>query len=129
MSHTREPWKYQKGFLTIYSLSGGDIGISTAIAKVSSHQLEGNDSAEENARRIVACVNACAGVSTETLEKFGGRAITAEGQRDTYRDLCAELLDDLKSAQAMLKNNLGCESIVNKAIVKAESILGEKNGR
>lgn len=54
---------------------------------------------ESLARRIVACVNACAGVSTEALEKQGGKAIHAMAQRDY-------LLAALKEADLFIKNGI-----------------------
>lgn len=50
-------------------------------------------------------------------------------ERDTYRDLCAELLNEIKTAVVYAENNIGAIDHLKKAITKAESILGEKNGR
>jgi len=69
--HTKEPWTLQPGYLTVYSLSNGDSGITIAIAKILEKQVEGFEQAKENGRRIVACVNACAGLKTGGLEKGG----------------------------------------------------------
>lgn len=72
MEYTKEPWilldlrQHGKERITI---SGGTK--NTVIARientVSKRPIDENDDA--NARRIVACVNACAGISTEYLER------------------------------------------------------------
>lgn len=62
MSHSKEPWS---------SLPSGEVGQCRVIrcaedgtvACLECHKVEAN------ANRIVACVNACHGLSTESLEK------------------------------------------------------------
>lgn len=51
-------------------------------------------------------------------------------ERDTYRDLCVELLNDLKSQVAAFAYAMGKKSLADsdELITKAEAILGEKNG-
>ena len=63
MSHTTEPWAYD----------GSDVVATidqfpTVIADCINHASIVRHNAEANARRIVACVNALAHVSTEQLE-------------------------------------------------------------
>ena len=56
--YTPEPWSYhQRG--TYFVLTGG--------ARVT---IDGSAKNEANARRIVACVNACVGITTEELEEL-----------------------------------------------------------
>ena len=63
MRHTKEPWFVQEGYNTIYALSRGDSGVTTAIASVLELDVPGGSrEATANARRIVACVNALAGI-------------------------------------------------------------------
>jgi hypothetical protein len=60
--HTKEPWRQE------YSLiigGGEDETNSFIVAKVDDWQ---NEIGDANARRIVACVNACAGISAEALD-------------------------------------------------------------
>lgn len=59
--HTREPWNIRRGTPWII-----DDAMARMIATMSDCSLA--DDAESNARRIVACVNACRGLSTEQLE-------------------------------------------------------------
>jgi len=58
--HTKEPWHTGKGMLQLNIYDVDSHGVATALQ----HRIE----AEANARRIVACVNACAGISNEQLE-------------------------------------------------------------
>ena len=70
MSHTKEPWYYSEdnyicqdgvtdaGIAHVLPYDDGQRGIKSAYGEIT----------EANARRIVACVNACAGVSNEELE-------------------------------------------------------------
>lgn len=63
--HNETPWitdtshKYEWEGITIWS---GDLVIAHVVA-------DQHDNEKDNARRIVACVNACAGISTELLEE------------------------------------------------------------
>jgi hypothetical protein len=79
MTHKKEPWIAEiNGDMTqigAWSPAGRQV-IAYCYAKV--HPVDGyklggcnqpKEEAEANARRIVACVNACAGVDTEFLER------------------------------------------------------------
>ena len=102
VEHTAEPWEWSEhkfnappfeGTLEhecgIYPVSDGEIG-PAAIA-----------SGKDNARRIVACVNACAGVTTEELEQGGFVSGLLERIADAprWRDVVDELP---KEAQEVL---------------------------
>lgn len=70
MSHTKEPWFFSSylkdsGSWKVYSEKPvhGSAGAICAIPASKFHDEK------ENARRIVACVNACAGISTSDLER------------------------------------------------------------
>jgi hypothetical protein len=56
--------------------------------------------------------------------------VAARQERDTYRDLCAELIEALKSAKqtAEFENHpfRGWHKAADDVITKAEAILGEK---
>lgn len=64
--HTPEPWEIEKGSMIV----GNRIAIKQphAFDWVASVQVSNMPNYEENARRIVAAVNACQGLSTEALE-------------------------------------------------------------
>ena len=93
MEHTQTPWEWSEhkfnappfeGTLEhecgIYPVPDGEIG-PVAIA-----------SGKENARRIVACANACAGVTTEELEQGGFVAGLLErlAEAPRWRDIAEE---------------------------------------
>lgn len=63
MTHTNEPWLIHHNQPTFLRANGGrkHIGNTDSMGE--------KETNEANARRIVACVNACAGISTENLEK------------------------------------------------------------
>lgn len=64
-THTPEPW-HAPGLGEIHSADHGDIAqICFAVND------EGACGTEADARRIVACVNACAGIPTDDLERWG----------------------------------------------------------
>lgn len=69
MKHTIEPWSYHKtnGSPTtgMHMIAGGKPGYLAEVRDC------GSGDVEQNARRIVACVNACEGVTTEELEQGG----------------------------------------------------------
>ena len=58
-----------------------------------------------NARRIVACVNACAGIDTEWLENNGAYAVPVPSLR-TLLNQRDELLAALKAAEALRRKGL-----------------------
>ncbi len=101
--HTKEPWMVadMTEWLTI---GGVDIGAVCRIKnEVSGKPLSEEDRA--NARRIVACVNACAGISTETLEAEG-LPPTLSADSETIRQQQAEI-DRLTEQRDRLLKALG----------------------
>ncbi len=108
--HTPEPWRIgtppPNGEQTI----GNEKGLMVAVA-TTGHGV----SAEANARRIVACVNACAGISTEALESEGSavmgwnrtasKLIRATKQRE---ELLAALERSLESFEYIAKYGNSC---------------------
>lgn len=119
--HTPEPWACTKAGPVMNGYSQGDaicsIEHNTLIAGCFSDVRGGPEVAEYNARRIVACVNACSGLPTEELERIATRApFTAYAELKQQRD---ELLEALKFAQMLLADNGITSSVVDKAIAKA----------
>lgn len=86
MNHTEEPWKAVKGVDRRWRIHSEKV----------SHIVEVNDPGEADAIRIVACVNACAGIPTavltapgysiktelDTLDEQIARRINAEEERN-----------------------------------------------
>jgi len=102
MEHTQTPWEWSEhkfnappfeGTLEhecgIYPVPDGEIG-PVAIA-----------SGKENARRIVACANACAGVTTEELEQGGfvTGLIERLEEKERQRDALQEELENIATAE------------------------------
>lgn len=63
--HTKEPWTYypEENGLE-WGIDAGEWGIAICAAAPG----PSNETAEDNARRIVACVNACTGIPTNHIE-------------------------------------------------------------
>ena len=101
MKHTKEPWE-KSGLNGVYGSK------SQQIAVMGDGEYE---EVQANVRRIVACVNACEGMTTEAIE----------------RGVIKELLKALKWARKnlILSSRTGNASwdIIEQAIAKAE---GEK---
>ncbi|HEY7330676.1 MAG TPA: hypothetical protein VH592_23755 [Gemmataceae bacterium] len=90
-SHTPEPWDYDTGFIVAPDPAGEHPDIY--IAEIAHSDDEGRiapyEQHEANARRICAAVNACRGITTDSLE------------RGVVADL-RHILDELVSAAADL---------------------------
>lgn len=96
MSHTKEPWSASTFTYFPARIAGHrNDGESTFIADCASHEgaSGANEEDKANTRRIIACVNACAGIGTEYLEKFGGTTFNDFKRVKRQRD---ELLAALK---------------------------------
>lgn len=122
MSHTKEEWEYFASddgiFITTaydvttqqknlihggYYDSTNKLIISSCESATTRRYYPTRAEAEANARRIVACVNACAGMSTEDLEetiKYHGDLQTLFAKWKEQRD---ELHTALKWAQDELR--------------------------
>ena len=109
MSQTKEPWKFtasipEEGFECFWIES--DDEFRNPIADVRGPQ---NDENTANARRIVACVNACAGISTDSLEPDGSAVM---GWQRTAR----KLIDVTKQRDELLADLLGMCGAIRKAL-------------
>ena len=84
--HTQEPWRANDAQADIDGPNGEPVAVCYC-------NDESGDDAKENARRIVACVNACAGIPTDMLERFNAIVVAMyevsniEKQRDTLLKL------------------------------------------
>jgi hypothetical protein len=100
MTHTKEPWSnpyYQDSGWWIHNgKQGGD---EYAIAVTFSL----NPNGEADARRVVACVNACEGLTLEELESFVGMSVKEEIERGVrhcieYKQRNSDLVEALDIA-------------------------------
>lgn len=100
-NHTKEPWKYVPPMLEgIAGTIESSVEIISAIYN------------PENARRIVACINSCAGVSTELLETspdLSSAFISAENARlmQLNYDLWVSLQDILSRFKSCIRGGNG----------------------
>jgi len=127
MSHTKEPWatEYRKTALGQYSQevfdSEGQVIASMAWYPVKVSETTTATNREANARRIVACVNACAGFSTEDLElcpesglfHLASHALQLVDQRD-------ELMNALEHQCEVLNRNGYSTNKAQEAIARAK---------
>lgn len=101
-THTPEPW-HQSGVITeikrVIDIGADDN--SNVAQCLTGDNVGGDDIAKANARRIVACVNACKGIFTEGLEKLvaglADQPIAYVGMKQ-QRDALAEALRELSQA-------------------------------
>lgn len=102
--HTAEPWQVGRGSRIE---AGGYIVADMTHRPVFSGALapKPRPSAEADARRIVACVNACAGISTEALERASVKALL-DVIREDFGDAHGELDRIREHAEAF--NTGGC---------------------
>lgn len=88
--------------------------------------------AQENARRIVACLNACEGLTQDhfdggwSAKEIIAYASNLEKERDAYRDMCVEMLEELRVIKMTVNSPLDAYYIASDAITKASQLLGEK---
>lgn len=99
MKHTREPWRFTQG-LTPNCITSGDgyVRIHTPFRQ---NVWREDSEAHANARRIVACVNACAGVPTGTLEDDMEVKATVD-QADEWRRQRDALLAAIDKARELM---------------------------
>lgn len=145
MNHTKEPWR----------ITQLDRVIADCMGKVNDDYFIADcfgPDAKANARRIVACVNACSLIPTEWLEENGAYAIPSPSfrdlikERDQLRELCGELLESLKeymgsvelintamkdgiNVHGAISGLAGAEEIALQSITKAEKALGGNDGQ
>lgn len=100
-THTKEPWIVTGGERIKYVEARIGNGM---LQEIASCMIVEHGNHEENARRIVACVNACAGIPTETLE-MASSSIAVSQSLNGYLDMRKqrnELLAALKGIQDLM---------------------------
>lgn len=144
-AHTPEPWLVwgdAQGFARV--------GTSPNYTVAACMHTPGVDSYAANARRIVACVNACEGMSTESLESIAGRIASKsvlqmhanyvsnkakvadlEQQRDKLLAALEELLSGTMSMPNRGRATEGKWTTINAltdTVEKARSVVAEVKG-
>jgi hypothetical protein len=130
--HTKEPWKVTKNrnYTGIYAEAGGPM----VLASMNDIHI----ACKPNAERIVACVNACAGISTEELEEviFKQRVdavFAREMAIGNLADQRDELLDALEGIMMRKEDILNrmhygrpdTEALTKEAFAKLESAISK----
>lgn len=131
IKHTAEPWAYEHG----NGHYSGSIVITSFAMSAKSPLAVISDicgDAEDDARRIVACVNACKEIPTEWLESNGAYAVPVPSLR-TLLNQRDELLAALKQAEGFVEGYVGegfgddfdspTLEIIRNAIAKSEGKL------
>ena len=132
--HTPEPWFYHRqGFSTVYIEARIGGGMLQEIAACGPCQ-DGTEQQDENARRIVACVNACAGVDTDLLEagELDKPTMLVIQENKDLKHRCDELLAALEDAVETIEWINGCTSPavdeIEKAIREGNSAIAKAKG-
>lgn len=84
---------------------------------------EEHEQAMADARRIVACVNFCEGVSTEVLEKLNGRGITLERHRNIVESVLSEIAVKARPTEEQ-SQRLPWAKVASDCIVAARATMG-----
>lgn len=126
--HTPEPWG--AGTEVYMSAKAGEIHGPAFVYPHGHHQ----DLCIANAQRIVACVNACAGIDNETLIHAGvvqrGELGDVIRQRDILLEALKELLIDVKISQNNMRDAEktdsrweGCADVIQPRVDSAQAAL------
>lgn len=132
--HTPEPWSIDPDDRPNMHWNNhivSDENPNIAICFMAHDGTEQNECGEANARRIVACVNACAGVDTEFLEvapigifasKYGspGYIDQLEKQRD---ELLSDLAEAKRSAEFNFEQYQDVGRLLHEECEKTEKLL------
>lgn len=103
--HTPEPWKLYRNDQSV----GDAVGHAVCDVWPRGDDKIASEEGKANARRIVACVNACRGLPTDEMEKsglasaFGNQMLELEQQRDHIHAKVDELLAALVNAKESLE--------------------------
>lgn len=111
--HTPEPWRVGRPGTVVSDTPVPGMGGSDAVEYYGGH-LIGESITEANARRIVACVNFCAGISTENLEDNEPLSWLTE-QYNSVNDQRDEFLRDMQDVLDMLINQPHAVTAANQA--------------
>lgn len=130
MEHTKEPWvvieKSEHHGTYVEDEHGDTVCDLYVLDRISDKPIE-QDRSEANARRIVACVNACVGVPTEKLEGDYYQGFDPWSYAEHLKAQREELLAALKKIrlepQETMSNGKALHAILNiakRAITKVE---------
>lgn len=134
MSHTKEPWRFSHNSWETSSIYGGEVGCLVAECSISADitgetQSQYEPIKEANARRIVACVNACAGIPDDMILHVIAFGMEGHSKATEYQQQRDKLLEALKAMiNPIDKYGCGFESSSSEFWIgydKAKSIIAE----
>jgi len=110
--HTPEPWRQHEASKSLKARSRLRVIVDSDYEYIIGElfQFGDADRREANAHRIVACVNACAGIPTELLEWPATRVTTWKAERDALREQVRELQAYLGTALHWMRQIDGDEA-------------------
>lgn len=132
MSHTKEPWSYQ---VSIPEEGYECFWINSRCRQISSFDGPQNDEQFSNVRRIVACVNACAGIPIYMLEAMPSGPASLlpmyarlEKQRDELMAALEDIANDYADRFDMESpsTNPGIKSCVKQAKSAIARVKGQQ---
>lgn len=131
-NHTKEPWAaYKDGKREMNN-------VNHFIKSLAGDLVSYGHLSEDDARRIVACVNACRGISNADLEMDNAAFIRVFNERTEYQQLCHDLQrqrDELLEAIMAILNSAAPEwetesgiAEYAEAVSKARSAIASAKG-
>jgi hypothetical protein len=109
MGHTKEPWRVGRCSVSMGTIVSDspvpEVNGSGAIEYYGGH-LIAESITRDNARRIVACVNACEGIDTENLEMIG-RMFADKKLASTPLHIIDKVESENKRLRDLLERHLG----------------------
>ena len=122
--HTKEPWKY-------YELEDDRFGVkiprekktrygAEPYAVIGGFEPEDRNEMKANARRIVACVNACAGIPTTRLENGAADILAFSMELKNQRDELLAASKNLRDVKGRYNTEIAMKRLFE-TIAKVES--------
>lgn len=120
MSHTPEPWQFkEQGDADEYCIITAEDPAKWVIGFRMNGELT-QDQQRANMRRIIACVNACKGISTENMESMVAEGATLKSRAGDNIALAESKVKDLR---LMLANIGVVGEIDSHDVIRRESVL------
>lgn len=120
MSHTEEPWVLEKSRPWVIQPS------RPSFDWIASVQVSNVQNWEDNARRIVACVNACAGIPTEQLQIEPYLGSVSYNMRMRAEKQCDQFAEVFNMARICAESHAGradgCGDLARKLLAALNSL-------
>lgn len=126
--HTKTPWHTGGNGTVIYDAKGAPVASATTYFMGADQQVQ-----RDNARRIVACANACHGIATEALEQFtechkliNGYGLFRDSALEAERDALLAAINKIDSFIADAPYDMGLQDCAKGAIAKARALTNQQ---